>query len=453
MQIYIIRVCIFGVIMKKYIVFILFIPIVIISVYFAFKFHRQDNYIKSYSQFKTQILLKGLTGAQDITTDEAGNIYIAYKDKIELVKNNGKSTYLIKDKNYEIYSLVYNKGELYFASKHEIIDYSVKNHTLKVLLDNIPNYGDYKETRLMISSNDLYIAIGAATNSGVAGGDNKWLKENPFGCDIPAKDIKLKGSNFNENKTGAFVPYGTKNVKDQIITGHFPGNASLIKLTLTNNNIETFAWGLRNIKGMDVNSDGKIFAAVGGFEDRGLRPVKGDYDYIYEIKEDKWYGWPDYSGGDPINSPRFSSGGKSKLDFILENPPSANPPAPFYQHKSCSTITAMVIDSSGTLGEKDSIYFYDSRDNILYELNKSGILTEEIHSLSLCKVTSLNIFKNNLLLFDKEHGCIYNAYKGSNNAKFYNSKDIYFVLLVIILSLVLMLAVLLAKSYRKLKNK
>lgn len=77
----------------------------------------------------------------------------------------------------------------------------------------------------------------------------------------------------------------------------FPGNASLIKLTLSNNNIETFAWGLRNINGMNVNSEGKIFAVVGGMEDRGLRPVKGDYDYIYEIQEGKWYGWPDYSGG------------------------------------------------------------------------------------------------------------------------------------------------------------
>ena len=23
------------------------------------------------------------------------------------------------------------------------------------------------------------------------------------------------------------------------------------------------------------------------------------------IKEKSWYGWPDFSGGDPVNSPRF----------------------------------------------------------------------------------------------------------------------------------------------------
>lgn len=435
--------------MKKLFWVIFLLPIIIISVYFAFKFHKQDNYIKSYSQFKTQVILKGLTGAQDITTDEKGNIYIAYKDRIEMVKNNGKSTFLIKDKNFDIYNLVYRNGELYFSSRDEIIEYTIKNKSSRVLLDNVPNFGDYKETKLIINGDNLYIAIGAATNSGVVGEDNKWLKENPFGCDIPVKDIKLKGSNFNENKTGAFVPYGTKNVKDQIITGHFPGNASLIKLTLSNNNIETFAWGLRNINGMNVNSEGKMFAAVGGIEDRGLRPVKSDYDYIYEIQEGKWYGWPDYSGGDPINSPRFSLGGKNKLDFLLEDPPTANPPAPFYQHKSCSSITSMTIDSSGNLGQRDSIYFYDLRDNILYELNTSGILTEQINFPEPCNITSLNIFSNNLLMFDKQHGCIYNAYRSNRNIGFYNIKDIYFVLLVIILSLASMLGILLAKSYRK----
>ena len=47
--------------------------------------------------------------------------------------------------------------------------------------------------------------------------------------------------------------------------------------------------------------------------DTTVRGIKNDRDYIYEINGDRWYGWPDYSGGDPITSPRFTDGDPHKF--------------------------------------------------------------------------------------------------------------------------------------------
>ena len=66
-------------------------------------------------------------------------------------------------------------------------------------------------------------------------------------------------------------------------------------------------------------------------EDSGVRAVKDDVDYIYDIKERAWYGWPDFSGGDPITSPRFSDG-TNKLSFVIANHPTEVTLGPRYQH-------------------------------------------------------------------------------------------------------------------------
>lgn len=40
------------------------------------------------------------------------------------------------------------------------------------------------------------------------------------------------------------------------------------------------------------------------------------------MKQDKWYGWPDYSSGNPVTDPRFRSTRGPKLKFLMkEHPP------------------------------------------------------------------------------------------------------------------------------------
>lgn len=391
------------------------------------------------SNTKYQIAYKGIQGARDFTYDESGNIYIAYKDKIQFIDKKGKSKFLFDNISYNIYSLEYNSRKLYFSTGNKVMSYNLDTGKQEVIIDKLPNFGDYKELLLKCTGNNLYITIGAATNSGVVGSDNKWLPDSPYSYDITPQNIAVKGYNFGKEKTGAFVPNGTSNVKGQVITGHLPGNASIICINLKDNSIDLTAWGIRNVTGIDINSEGKMYAVVGGMENRGLRPIKGDYDYIYEIKKGVWYGWPDYSGGDPINSPRFKGNSDTKLTELLENPPSSNPPAPFYQNKYCSTAKCLAIDKDGKIGEKDSIYFYDSKDNIIYELSKAGILKEKAVSGKNSSIIGLKFSKNGLSILDTGKGYIYNIGKGINSNKSSNRFTIYYIFIALLLSLIVVM--------------
>lgn len=75
-------------------------------------------------------------------------------------------------------------------------------------------------------------------------------------------------------------------------------NASILKYNLNTGKLSTYATGIRNVEGIATNSMGELTAIVGGMNEEGGREVKDDVDYIYDIKEKAWYGWPDFSGGD-----------------------------------------------------------------------------------------------------------------------------------------------------------
>jgi hypothetical protein len=370
--------------------------------------YRNVNIInKEQGRIECNIKYKGLQGAIDFVVDEEYNYYIAYNNSVEVISKSGKSYTLFKDNSLSIKSIEYYGNNLYFLSKSNVFCFNIKTKEQRLLVNNIPNFGDYSDGVLKAMNGNLYISIGAATNSGIVGNDNEWLKENPYFHDISPIEIILKGKNFSEEKTGAFVPYKTNNNKEQIVAAHFPGNSSLIIYHLSTSKVETYASGIRNVKAMDFTSENKLIGIVGGMENRGLRPIKGDTDYIYEIIKNAWYGWPDYSGGDPINSPKFKGKNNERVEFILEKHPTNSPPAPIYQHKSLNTLSAMAVDKNGVLGKKDSIYFYDNKDNSIYELDKGNIL---INRFKLGKFSSLGkiMFTNNeLVILERKTGSIY----------------------------------------------
>lgn len=377
------------------------------------------SYIKSYFDNRYNITLydkdmhfnikyKGLGESRDFTVDLQGNYYIAYKNKVQFIGVNGKSYDLLEDDKLNINSLEFLNNKLYFSSNCSIFSFDLINKNLQVLIKDLPNFGDYKDSIIRLIGEDLYISIGAATNSGVVGPDNEWVKTNTYNHDITPFNIVIKALKFGNGNTGAFVPYKTKNIENQIIPGHFPGNASIIKLNTTNKESENFAWGIRNVKGMDFDSKGKLYASVGGMENRGLRPIQYDYDYIFELKKGQWYGWPDYSGGDPINSPRFN---KIKDSFIIQKQPTVNPPAPIYQNKYLSTLGTLAVDKKNDFGKLDSIFFYDEKSNSISELSKEGILQEKIGLNSICYISSIKFCKGSLTLLDSKSGCMFQVSK------------------------------------------
>lgn len=350
---------------------------------------------------------KGFRKAIDFTYDNNSTYFIAYKDKIQVVNEKGYSDILLKNSGLNITSIEYNAGNLYYASGNKVYRYDIKNKKQEEIIKQIPNYGDYRDTKIKINGKQLYVTIGAATNSGVVGKDNLWVDENERNCDISPKSITIKGQTLKNHNTGAFVPYKTKNIDGQILNSAVIGNASIIVCDLQSRKISTYAWGIRNIKGLDFDNNNKLFATIGGMENRGARPVQGDLDYIYSINKNVWYGWPDYSGGDPINSPRFRDTKGNTQEPVVLNPPSTNPPAPFYQHKTLNTLGGISIDTKGDFGEKNMIYFYEKEENILYSLSKNKVVSEKIKFPLHSEICSMKFCKGKLLLLDSSKGILY----------------------------------------------
>ena len=434
--------------MKKFANFIICFIILIFMIFVMMKYYKTYDIKVKDQNISWKVLYKGLKDAKDFTYDEEGNCYIAFKDKIQSIDNGGKSNIILRDKELDIVSLAYSKEVLYFSSKTNVYSYNVKSGSKEIIIKDIPNYGDYNKSKVFIKDNSVYVTIGAVTNSGVVGPDNLWLEKYPFSYDITPKSITIKGKNFDKGTTGAFIPYKTKNVSGQIIPAHFPGNASVIRMNMETKNVELYAWGIRNVEGIDYNSEGKILAAVGGMEDRGLRPIKGDSDYIFEIKLGLWYGWPDYSGGDPVDSPRFKGENESRVGFLLDKHPTTNPPAPLHQHNSLSSLASLSIDRNAILGEKDSIYFYDSKDNILYGLTKSNILKDKLEFNADARIQGIKFYTGGLAILDGKEGVLYSV---ENIKAIYaegkNNKDI--VIYCTLILFIIIIVILLIKSKNK----
>ena len=85
---------------------------------------------------------------------------------------------------------------------------------------------------------------------------------------------------------------------------------------------------------------------------REQRPINRDFDYLYKIDKGKWYGWPDFSGGDPISSPRFK--GQNVVLPLIKNPPNKIVSAPIYQYSDVGIIKYLAIDKEGRILDKNT---------------------------------------------------------------------------------------------------
>ncbi|MBZ9688371.1 hypothetical protein G9F72_018745 [Clostridium estertheticum] len=421
--------------MKKTIGFIVILAIMAFTLFTLKSSLSEYKMTVKDEAIKSQILFKGLTGAVDFARDSEGNYYVAYKDSVQYIDKAGKAYNVFTNKNLSITSLDYNNNVLYYASGAMVYSYDLKKKENSGIIKNIPNYGDYNKSLIRINGDYLFVTIGSATNSGVVGPDNSWLDNYPQNHDITPKSITIKGINFGEEKTGSFVSYKTKNIKGQIITENMIGNSSIIIYNLKTGAQGNFAWGIRNMKGIDFNSEGKIIVAVGGMEDRGLRPVSGDSDYIYQIKKNTWYGFPDYTGGDPISSPKFKGKDNSYIPFILDQHPTTNPPAPIYQHSTVDSLVGLSVDIQGMLGEKDCIYFYEKYDNSIYSLNKINAPKEKINFGGGTYISSMK-FYNKLIILDSKSGYIISIEKKQINAIGIGTQRFFYYLLFIVVTLI-----------------
>ena len=404
--------------------FIKFISLILISALLGSilcSFTNKDGKYLESESFSEELILKGLKGARALSNNEE-NIYIAVENKILKIDRNNNVFLELKEEG-NIYDLEYYNGFLYYTLDEKLVSYNIKSSEREVLIEDIPNKGINKEdTRILINEGKLYLTIGTSTNSGIVDEEG----ENP---DIPPVDIVLSGRNYDENKKGAFVPYNTKTSKGEKIKGNILGNGSIIELDIESKKKQLYSYGIRNVKGFDLNSSGEIFAIVGGIEDEGYRPLSGDSDYIYKVEgKGTWYGWPDYSGGDPVNSPRFREEGKPIINFITDAHKSYVMPKPLYQSESVGNINTLLIDREGTiLGDENSFLFFNNKNNTLSKLLKEGEVKELIYLDKNSYINDMKIIWGNLYILDGNKGVLFRLEKSdlTDNIPIYN----YFVIL------------------------
>ncbi|HAT4313227.1 TPA: hypothetical protein I9097_000463 [Clostridium perfringens] len=404
--------------------FIKFISLILISALLGSilcSFTNKDGKYLESESFSEELILKGLKGARALSNNEE-NIYIAVENKILKIDRNN-NVFLELKEGGNIYDLEYYNGFLYYTLDEKLVSYNIKSSEREVLIEDIPNKGINKEdTRILINEGKLYLTIGTSTNSGIVDEEG----ENP---DIPPVDIVLSGRNYDENKKGAFVPYNTKTSKGEKIKGNILGNGAIIELDIESKKKQLYSYGIRNVKGFDLNSSGEIFAIVGGIADDGYRPLSGDSDYIYKIEgKGTWYGWPDYSGGDPVNSPRFREEGKPIINFVTDAHKSYVMPKPLYQSESVGNINTLLIDREGTiLGDENSFLFFNNKNNTLSKLLKEGEVKELIYLDKNSYINDMKIIWGNLYILDGNKGVLFRLEKSDliDNIPIYN----YFVIL------------------------
>lgn len=427
--------------MKRLLLMTFTLALVVIGALGLYKLRFSDNLEIVEQNYKEELVFKGVKGATSMSFDDKDNYYLSTSSEVIKVNEKGKSEKIFSNDNFNICSLVWYKDKLYFVSNTSLYSYDLKSRKEKQLIGNIPNYGDYKNGKLMIKDGSLYLTIGAATNSGVVGEDNNWINKSNI-YDLTPKPISLSGRTFGKNNGVPFVPYGTLITKGQTVPANSLGNASIIKINLSNNRQELYAWGIRNVEGIDFTSKGNIFAVVGGMEERGARPVIGDKDYIYEIKGGAtWYGWPDYSGGDPVDSPRFRKEGKEKTYFALDNHPTSDPPAPLYQHNYVSSLKSLAIDKTGIIMEKDSMFIYDKEESNIFNITDEGGIIKVAKLNKSCSVVDLKINKDKLYVLEGTNGKVYSIskVKGGFHINLSKKNTFYILSLIMLVIIVLMI--------------
>lgn len=406
--------------MKKISSVISAITLIFVSSFFNIKFNQ--NYISE--NYNYEILSKKLEGAKSFDFYHNGEIYISQNDEIiKINKDNSKEKILKKD-GQNIGDIKIKDEKLFFILDEKLMYYNLKTKEEKIILNNISNYKNVDKNKLLIVDNNLFLTIDSATNAGVLSKEELNLNPNNKGEQYP---INLK---FNENYTSSFSEEKEVDNEKETINKAL-GTASVYKIDINTFESELFAYGIKNILGIDYDCDKKIYITVGGIEESGARPLYGDVDYIYTLTN-TWYGWPDYSGGDPVNSPRFREKGKVKQNFLLKEHPNI-PPAPFYQNEEINSLGRLTIDRAGLLGAKDSIIIYDKSKESLINLNKSGE-KKEIIKIKDSFLSDLKFYNNNLYFLDNKNGYLVEIQCDTKNMTLNNT---FFALLVITLILII----------------
>jgi glucose/arabinose dehydrogenase len=130
--------------------------------------------------------------------------------------------------------------------------------------------------------------------------------------------------------------------------------------------LQLVAWGFRNPFGLAFSPGGQLYATDNGYDERGSRPVWGAADVLWKVQSGVWYGWPDFSAGEPVNTEHFDAPGKHQPKFLLAEHPNA-PPKPitkFGVHSSANGLDFSRSEHFGHVGEAFVALFGDQSPSV-----------------------------------------------------------------------------------------
>lgn len=343
--------------------------------------------------YRAEAIGSGFTFPSDVAFDEQGQVYVteagySYGEEflepklIRIGADGNKTTVATGALNGPWTGVTYHNGNFYIAEGGQkeggkILQVSTDG-AITTLVQNLPGYGDHHINGPAVGPDGkLYFGTGTATNSGVVGPDNYdmgWLKRKPDFHDIPCQDITLSGQNFTSTDpatkttktTGAYLPYGTASTSGQVIKGVLPCTGAILSIPAEGGEMELVAWGFRNPFGLSFAPGGSLYITENGFDDRGSRPVWGTGDYLYQVKQGQWYGWPDYAGGLAFDGDKFKAPGKDAPTPILASHPS-KPPRPTASlgvHSSSNGFDFSTSGAFGYTGEAFIAQFGDMAPNV-----------------------------------------------------------------------------------------
>jgi glucose/arabinose dehydrogenase len=322
--------------------------------------------------YKAEVFAQGLNFPVNMVFTENGEALIAesgyFTGNARILRfSNGQYDIISEGFNVPLAGINYRNGDIY-ASHKGFVTVVEADGTRRDIISGLPSNGDFTNNKVEFGPDGkMYFGQGSATNSGVVGPDNQWVHNYALLYDFPGAYIMLNGQNFETNNmllqpgieertlTGAFSPYGVANMPYEVRKGLVKATGSILRANLNGTGLELYAWGIRNAVRLKFDRSGHLFAANQGFDERGSRPIANATDHIYMITQGLWYGWPDYTAGDPVTSSRFTPEGGKPVEFLLTNHPNI-PPVPFVKFPPNSTIMGFDINYDEQFGPIGDFY-------------------------------------------------------------------------------------------------
>lgn len=353
--------------------------------------------------YRIEVIASGLTFPTGATFDDRGILHVVESGYSygevwttpQLLRiENGKATPIAKgERNGPWTGVAYHDGAFFVAEGGVLEGGRIlriePDGRVQVIVDGLPSHGDHHTDGPVVSRDGwIYFGQGTASNSGVVGEDNAkfgWVRRKPQFHDIPGADVVLNGRNFetkdviNTNSharvlTGAFVPFGTATASNQVIKGQVKCSGSVLRVRPDGSDLQLVAWGLRNPFGLAFAANGELYATDNGYDERGSRPIWGSPDVLWQVEQGIWYGWPDFSAGEPLNTKHFDAPGKPRPEFLLAKHPNPipEPVATFGVHASANGIDFCTNAAFGYAGEAFVALFGDQAPTVGKTLHPVG---------------------------------------------------------------------------------